>query len=86
MPGAPTIPDNNLGYEFAAGFDWKLLEGLTLNATFAYWRPGKWINFACVDKGMQTWPVQAAGNRFGINPNRDIDSIFGMEMKVVGAF
>ncbi len=83
---APTIPDNNLGYEFDAGFDWKLLEGLTLNATFAYWRPGKWFNFACVDKGMAAWNVQAAGNRFGINPNRDIDSLFGMEMKIVGSF
>ena len=84
--GAPTIPDNNLGWEVDGGFDWKLLEGLTLNATFGYWQPGKWFNFACVSKGVPNWAVQTPGNSFGINPARSIDSIFGMEMEIAVSF
>ncbi|MGO9122463.1 MAG: hypothetical protein ACLQPD_33220 [Desulfomonilaceae bacterium] len=87
LTGAPTIPDNNLGYEFDAGFDWKLLEGLTLNATFAYWQPGKWFNFACIDKSMAAWDTPtAAGNSFGINPNRSINGIWAADIKIVGDF
>ena len=39
----PTIPDGALGYEIDAGFDWKLLEGLTARCTFGYWVPGNWF-------------------------------------------
>lgn len=83
---APSIPDTNLGYEIDAGFDWKLLEGLLLNVTFAYWQPGKWFNFACVDKGIPQWNTGTPGNQWGINPGRHIDPIWGMEMKIVGEF
>ena len=83
---APTIPDNNLGWEFDAGFDWKLLEGLTVNATFGYWQPGKWFNFACVSRTNPGWTAPAVGNGWGITPDRNIDAIYGMEMKIVGNF
>ncbi|HTY25692.1 MAG TPA: hypothetical protein VMC85_21360, partial [Desulfomonilaceae bacterium] len=86
VAGAPTIPDNNLGWEVDTGFDWKLLEGLTLNATFGWWQPGKWFNFACISKNVPAWSTQTAANNFGTDPSRSIDAIFGMEMKIVGSF
>ncbi len=51
----PTIPDGALGYEIDAGFDWKLLEGLTARCTMGYWVPGKWFSYACVDKSQANW-------------------------------
>jgi hypothetical protein len=51
---APNIPDNNLGYEFDAGLDWKLLEGLTMNLRGAVWQPGEWFKFACLDRAVVT--------------------------------
>ncbi|HMK33513.1 MAG TPA: hypothetical protein VK463_00500 [Desulfomonilaceae bacterium] len=89
---APNIPDTNLGYEVDAGFDWKLLEGFLVNATFAYWQPGNWYKWACVDKSVPNWAIgQNAANggtpaNWGINPNRAIDPIWGMELKIAGEF
>lgn len=80
------IPDNNLGWEIDTGFDWKLLEGFTASATFAYWQPGKWFNYACVDKAVPTWDVPTAANNWGVNPNRAIDPILGLEFKFTGEF
>jgi hypothetical protein len=75
--GAPNILERDLGYEFGAGFDWKLLEGFTLRGSFAYWQPGDWFKFACVDRTQPAWDVPVAANNYGINPNREIDAIFG---------
>ncbi len=50
----PSIPDNNLGWEIDAGADWKLLENFSLHLLFAYWQPGNWFKYACVDKGLLT--------------------------------
>jgi hypothetical protein len=91
---APNIPDNNLGWEVTGGIDWKLLESLTVNATVAYWQPGKWFNYACVDKGVFGWDtfndgsaVQAGGGgQFGINPSRTINPVLGLELKAEAAF
>jgi hypothetical protein len=89
---APNIPDNNLGWEIDAGFDWKLLEGLLVNATFAYWQPGKWFNFAAADKAILNWntaaPVGITTNpaAWGIWPDRHIDAIWGSEIRVVAEF
>lgn len=87
----PTIPDNALGYEFDAGFDWKLLEGLTARCTVGYWVPGKWFSYACVDKNIPNWGLYTAGsgswaNNFFTNPGKTIDPIWGMEFKVEGSF
>jgi hypothetical protein len=90
---APSIPDTNLGWEVDAGFDWKLLEGLLVNATFAYWKPGKWWNYACIDKSIPGWNVAETGPGpntlgfgWGVNPSRPIDPIYGVEVKVTGQF
>ncbi len=83
---APNIPDNNLGWEVDAGFDWKLLEGLLVNCTFAYWQPGQWFNYAAISKANPGWNTPNAGNNWGTIPGRNIDPTFGMELKVVGEF
>jgi hypothetical protein len=83
---SPNIPDNNLGWELDWGFDWKLLEGLLLKATFAYWQPGKWFNFACVSKTNPGWTAPAVGNGWGIQPDRNIDAIWGIQAQIVGQF
>jgi len=78
-PGpAPNILERDLGYEIGGGIDWKLIEGYTLTARVAYWKPGGWFNYACVDRRQPNWDSNpSAGNMWGINPNREIDSIFG---------
>lgn len=87
---APSIPDNNLGWEIDTGFDWKLLEGLTVRSTFAYWVPGKWFSYAAMDKANPAW-LQAtaatlrAGN-FGIDKDRGIDPIYGVDIRIEGEF
>ncbi len=90
--GAPNIPDTGLGYEFDAGFTWKLLEGLTVNGTFGYWQPGDWFKWACIDKNVTNWgatPAPIANptpTYWGINPDRAISPIYGMELTVKGEF
>ncbi len=75
--GAPNILERDLGYEFGGGFDWKLVEGYMLKAQLAYWKPGAWFKYACVDRTVPAWDVPVAANNFGINPNRTIAPIFG---------
>lgn len=92
---APSIPDTNLGWEVDAGFDWKLLEGLIVNATFAYWMPGNWFKYACVDKSVPGWgtpapvgAIQPVNNpvTWGINPSRGIDPVWGLEFRINSTF
>ena len=87
-PGAPNIPDPNLGYEFDAGMDWKLLEGFTITLTTSYWKPGKWFSYACVDKALTNWNLPTGGANFGwgVWPGRTIDPVLGMELKLIGVF
>lgn len=42
----PYPDDNFLGWEAMAGFDWKLLEGLSMNAKYSYWQVGPWFDTA----------------------------------------
>jgi len=90
--GAPNIPDSQLGWEVDAGFSWRLLEGLTLDFTAAYWNPGRWFKWACVDKRIPNWynvgatPLGAGPLAWGVNPDRTIDPIWGMEFAVRGEF
>jgi hypothetical protein len=89
---APNIPDNNLGWEVDAGGDWKLLEGLTLSLTGAYWQPGKWFSYACVDKGNPAWNgdlksgTLGTANNWGTHPGKRIDPIVALEIRVIGEF
>jgi hypothetical protein len=75
---SPAIPDNGLGWEATAGVDWKIVENWTFNITAAYWQPGKWFSYACIDKAVPGWDVPFAGNNFGTSPDRSIDGIFGL--------
>jgi len=85
-PGAPTVPDNNLGWEVDAGMDWQLLDKWTLRFIAAYWQPGKWFNYACIDKAVPNWDIPSAANRFGVNPARIIDPILGFKVKMTIEF
>ena len=84
--GSPNIPDRALGWEVDAGFDWKLLEGLTSSLVLAYWTPGKWFNYACIDRAVPVWNVPVAANNFGVRPNKTIDPIFGGAVNMVFSF
>ncbi|MGC8605368.1 MAG: hypothetical protein ACP5VS_17000, partial [Desulfomonilaceae bacterium] len=74
---APSIPDSNVGWEVDTGFDWELLTNWKVRVIAGYWRPGKWFNYACVDRGVLNWNIeQDSKNNWGVNPNRDIDPVF----------
>lgn len=83
---APTIPDNALGWEVTAGFEWKLLERFQLTVVGAYWQPGKWFNYACIDRGVPSWDVPTASNLWGTNPARSIAPIIGAQVIVAAEF
>ena len=80
--GAPNILERDLGYEIGGGIDWKLIEGYKLTARVAYWKPGGWFKYACVDRRQFHWDDPKANNLWGINPNREIDPIFGTRVSV----
>jgi hypothetical protein len=80
------VPDSarEIGWEVDLGINWKILEGLTWNTTFSYWKPGNWWAYA--------FPNTAAIYRAGVAPNantsealairdlgRDIDALFAVE-------
>jgi hypothetical protein len=78
----PSIPDNDLGWEFNVGIAWKLLENWRISGRGAYWQPVKWFNYACVDKSTPNWDAPNSGNNFGTNPNRTIAPILGVEIYI----
>ena len=89
--GAPNIPDTSLGWEIDAGISWELLDKLTLDFTFAYWAPGNWFKWACIDKRVANWyTVGVVGSTvptdWGIIPDKNIDPIYGVEFTVRGNF
>ena len=86
LTGAPNILERDLGYEIGGGFDWKLIEGYTLTARVAYWKPGDWFKYACVDRRQFHWDSPNAGNIWGVNPDREIDPIFGMRVAIQANF
>lgn len=79
-PGSPNIPDRALGYEFSVGADWQLLEGWKVGGVFAFWQPGKWFNYSCIDRSVPAWNIPGPGNAFGVRPDRRIDPIIGGEL------
>jgi hypothetical protein len=87
--GAPNIPDTALGWEMTAGFNWRLLERYTLGGLLAFWKPGKWFNYACIDRSVSGWDTQTDSTPsypFGVNPDRTIDPIIGGEVSLVASF
>ncbi len=85
-PGSPNIPDRALGYEIATGADWNLLEGWTVTGVFAFWQPGNWFTYACIDRSVPGWNVPGAGNFYGVRPGRHIDPVMGGEVSMAFRF
>jgi hypothetical protein len=87
--GAPNIPDTALGWEITTGFNWKLLERYTLGGLLSCWKPGKWFNYACIDRGVSGWDNQTDSTPFypfGVNPDRKIDAVVGAEVSLIVNF
>ena len=83
---SPAIPDNDLGWECTAGVTWKLLEGFVVGARVAYWTPGRWFTYACIDRSVPNWDTPGPGNNWGINPDRTIDPVIGTEFRLSATF
>ena len=83
---APSIPDNDLGWEVNAGISWQLLESWLLNATVGYWHPGRWFNYACIDRSVSQWENPSQANGWGVNPDRIIDGVFGLDLSMTVDF
>ncbi len=77
---APSIPNRDLGWEAMTGIVWELLDGWAVGARVSYWQPGKWFNYACIDKGVPNWDHPSAGNGFGVRPDRVIDPVIAFEI------
>jgi hypothetical protein len=84
--GSPNIPDRALGWEVDAGADWALLEGWTMGLVAAYWQPGKWFSYACIDRSQPAWNAPNAGNFWGTRPTKKIDPIFGGQVILTYSF
>jgi len=82
----PTIPDNDLGWEVNVGVGWDFLDSWNFTARFGYWRPGRWFNYACIDRGVQDWDTPGPANNWGVNPNRKIDPVIGLFMQMTTNF
>jgi hypothetical protein len=76
----PSIPNNDLGWESDLGIVWQLLDNWQLSLRAAYWQPGKWFNYACIDKSVLDWDDPKPNNSWGISPNRSIAPIMGVEL------
>lgn len=70
--GSPNVPDTGLGWEVNLGADWQLLGGYTVGFLVGYWKPGKWFNYACVDRSVPNWNLPVAGNFWGTRPDKEI--------------
>lgn len=79
---SPAIPDNDLGWEYVGGITWQLLDTSFFGARVSYWKPGKWFSYACIDRSVPAWNTPTAANNWGCNPNRDIDGIYGFEIRL----
>ncbi|MFC1834078.1 hypothetical protein ACFL2Q_05005 [Thermodesulfobacteriota bacterium] len=78
----PAIPDDDLGWEYSLGFSWKLLEGFNFLTRFSYWQPGRWFNYACIDKSVPNWQTPTSANSWGIKPEREIDPVMPIEIRL----
>lgn len=76
---SPNIPETSLGYEAQFSVYWGILEQMTLGLTAAYWQPGAWFSYACIDRSIQGWERGNAGNNYGTRPMRSIDPVVGGE-------
>ena len=65
---------------------WELMDGWAVSARLSYWKPGKWFNYACVDKGVLNWNIPSAANNWGVRPDRVIDPAFALEIQVGASY
>jgi len=82
----PAIPSRDLGWEVGTGLTWQLLQQFIVEFTLSYWKPGRWFNYACVDKSVTGWDNPTAANNWGINPARTIDPVLGIELVILSSF
>jgi hypothetical protein len=83
----PNIPDTALGYEVDCGVDWKLLSDFTTSVVMGYWQPGKWFNFACIDRSVPGWrTAPSAANNWGTRPEKTIDPIVAGQLTMTFSF
>ena len=83
---SPAIPEDSLGWEFTTGMAWQLSTNFTVETRAAYWQPGKWFNYACIDRSVNNWDIPTAANNWGINPNRTIDPVAGFQIVFTSSF
>lgn len=79
---APSIPERDLGWEVMGGIVWKLMESWAVAARASYWQPGKWFNYACIDKSVPNWDLPSPANNWGIRPDRTIDPVLAVEIQL----
>ena len=83
---APSVPDRDLGWEAMADMVWELMDGWAIKGQIAYWQPGKWFNYACIDRGVQNWNIPSAADNWGVRPDRTIDPILAWEIYVGASY
>ncbi|MHB8203476.1 MAG: hypothetical protein ACYDHG_07180, partial [Desulfomonilaceae bacterium] len=80
----PNITDRSLGYEIDLGLNWKLLEAWQFGLTAAYWVPGQWFSYACIDRSNPTWNQN--NQLDGGTHNRSIDPVIGGQFNITSSF
>ena len=85
-----------IGWEIDAGVNWKLLENLTWNTTFAFWQPGPWWAAAFPDTAnvyralggaaATGNPNNAVGEAIAARPDRTIAPLGAVETTLVISF
>jgi hypothetical protein len=69
------VPDNDLGWELNVDTRWELLENWMVKVLWGRFWPGRWWNYACVDKSVPNWDLMTPAVNWGVNPNRTIDPV-----------
>lgn len=77
---AASIPSRDLGWELDLGVAWRLLQNWELTLRTAYWQPGTWFNYACIDKTVPDWINPSSLNNWGVKSDRFIQPILGAEL------
>jgi hypothetical protein len=85
LQNVPNVPDTYLGWEMDLGVDWKLLEGMTFSALFAYWQPGDWFKYAYVDQSSLV-TTTVGGIAANYNPARSIDPLIAFKGSMIVEF
>jgi hypothetical protein len=57
-----------------------LLDKWTVRLAAGYWQPGRWFNYACIDKTVPNWDIPSSANQFGVNPDRVIDPVVAIRI------